>query len=45
MKSKDKLNDLLTRNVEDLIVRSELEKKLKGGKKLRIKLGFDPTGR
>lgn len=44
MKSKDVLNDLLTRNVEDLIVRSELEKKLKGGKKLRIKLGFDPTG-
>jgi len=44
MKSKDILNDLLTRNVEDLIVRSELEKKLKGGKKLRIKLGFDPTG-
>lgn len=44
MKAKDKLNDLLTRNVEDLIVRSELEKKLKGKNKLRIKLGFDPTG-
>ena len=44
MKSKDILNDLLTRNVEDLIVRSELEKKLKGKKKLRIKLGIDPTG-
>ncbi len=44
MKSKDILNDLLTRNVEDLIVRSELEKKLKNGKKLRIKLGIDPTG-
>ncbi len=44
MKSKDILNDLLTRNVEDLIVRSELEKKLKSKKKLRIKLGFDPTG-
>lgn len=38
------LNDLLTRNVEDLIVRAELEKKLKSKKKLRIKLGFDPTG-
>lgn len=37
--------DLLTRNVENIIVRSELEKKLKGSKKLRIKLGFDPTGR
>lgn len=44
MKSKDILNDLLTRNVEDLIVRTELEKKLKSKKKLRIKLGFDPTG-
>jgi tyrosyl-tRNA synthetase len=44
MKSKDILNDLLTRNVEDLIVRSELEKKLKSKKKLRIKLGIDPTG-
>ena len=44
MKSKDILNDLLTRNVEDLIVRSELEKKLKSKSKLRIKLGIDPTG-
>jgi tyrosyl-tRNA synthetase len=38
------LNNLLTRNVEDLIVRSELEKKLKSKTKLRIKLGIDPTG-
>ena len=44
MKSKDIINDLLTRNVEDLIVRSELEKKLKSKSKLRIKLGIDPTG-
>jgi len=44
MKSKDMLNNLLTRNVEDLIVRSELEKKLKSKTKLRIKLGIDPTG-
>ncbi len=44
MKSKDILNNLLTRNVEDLIVRSELEKKLKSKTKLRIKLGIDPTG-
>lgn len=44
MKSKDILNDLLTRNVEDLIVRTELEKKLSSQKRLRIKLGFDPTG-
>lgn len=38
-------DDLLTRNVEDIIVRRELEKKLKAGKKLRVKLGFDPTGK
>lgn len=44
MKSKDILSDLITRNVEDLIVRDELEKKLKSGKKLRVKLGIDPTG-
>ena len=44
MKAKDLLNDILTRNVEDLIVRYELEKKLKSGKKLRVKLGIDPTG-
>jgi tyrosyl-tRNA synthetase len=44
MKNKDLLADLMTRNVEDLIVRDELEKKLKSGKKLRVKLGIDPTG-
>lgn len=43
MKSKDILSDLITRNVEDLIVRDELEKKLRNGKKLRVKLGIDPT--
>lgn len=37
-------DDLLTRNVVDIIVRDELEKKLSSGKKLNIKLGFDPTG-
>lgn len=38
------IDDLLTRGVEDVIVRSELETKLKGRKKLRIKFGIDPTG-
>lgn len=38
------LNNLLTRNVENVIIREDLEAKLKSGKKLRIKLGFDPTG-
>ncbi|MBT3865158.1 tyrosine--tRNA ligase [Candidatus Peregrinibacteria bacterium] len=35
---------LLERGVADIIVRKELEKKLESGKKLRIKLGIDPTG-
>ena len=35
--------DLLTRGCVDLISREELEKKLNSGKKLRIKLGADPT--
>jgi len=39
-----KLDTLLSRNVEDVIVRKDLMVKLLAGKKLRIKLGFDPTG-
>ncbi len=39
-----KINELLTRGVVDVIVKENLEKKLKSGKKLRIKLGIDPTG-
>lgn len=35
---------LLNRGTTDIIVREELEKKLTSGKKLRIKLGIDPTG-
>ncbi len=38
------IEHLLGRNVEDVIVREDLEAKLRSGKKLRIKLGFDPTG-
>lgn len=37
--------ELLTRNVEDVIVRADLEKELDRGKKLRIKLGIDPTSK
>jgi len=36
-------DELLTRGVEDILVRESLEKKLASGKTLRIKLGFDPT--
>ena len=40
---KSNLADLLTRGVADCIVRSDLEKLLQSGKKLRIKHGVDPT--
>jgi len=46
MLSKDKqekIKELLTRGVEEIIVKEDLEKKLKSGKKLRVKLGIDPT--
>lgn len=38
-----KIQELLKRGVEEIIDRSNLENRLKKGKKLRIKLGFDPT--
>jgi len=38
------IRDILTRGVEDVFVRESLEGKLKSGQKLRVKLGFDPTG-
>jgi tyrosyl-tRNA synthetase len=39
----EKIKELLTRGVEEIILNDHLEKKLKSGKKLRIKLGIDPT--
>ena len=39
-----KIKSLLTRGVEEIFVRESLEAKLKSGKRLRVKLGFDPTG-
>jgi len=43
-KSKEeKIKEVLTRGVEEIIVKENLEKKLRSGKKLRIKLGIDPT--
>lgn len=39
-----KVRELLTRGVEDVFIRESLEKKLLSGKRLRVKLGFDPTG-
>lgn len=38
-----KINELLSRGVEEVIIKDDLEKKLKSGKQLRVKLGFDPT--
>lgn len=41
---KEAIKNLLTRNVEQVIEREHLEKALLNGKKLRVKLGIDPTG-
>lgn len=38
-----KIESLLSRGVEEVIDKNNLLKKLKSGKKLRIKLGIDPT--
>lgn len=40
----EKIHDILTRGVEDVFVRDDLEKALLSGQQLRIKLGIDPTG-
>jgi tyrosyl-tRNA synthetase len=37
------IEDILTRGVEEVIDRQDLEEKLKSKKKLRVKLGIDPT--
>ncbi len=44
MTKEEKIQELLSRGVVDLIVKDNLIKKLKSGKKLRIKFGVDPTG-
>ncbi len=36
--------DLLTRGVEEIVVRDELKKKLESGARLKIYIGMDPTG-
>src|SRR5689334_7978622 len=38
------VQEILTRGVVDAIVREDLEKSLRSGRKLRVKLGIDPTG-
>ncbi len=39
-----RIEEVLTRGVEEVIVKDELRKKLLSGKKIRLYLGVDPTG-
>jgi tyrosyl-tRNA synthetase len=39
----EKIEQLLSRNVEEVIEKEHLRKTLQSGKKLRVKLGIDPT--
>ena len=39
----DKIDELLTRGVAEVIVEAELRERLKSGRKLRLKQGFDPS--
>jgi tyrosyl-tRNA synthetase len=43
MTSVDRQLETLCRGIVDLHVRAELEERLKSGKRLRVKAGFDPT--
>jgi len=38
------VQELMTRGVVEVIVREDFEKALRSGRKLRVKLGIDPTG-
>lgn len=40
----DPISELLNRGVDTVIVKSELEKRLRAGEKLKLYLGIDPTG-
>lgn len=40
-----KIHDILNRGTVDVLVKTDLEKKLLSGKKLNIKLGIDPSGK
>lgn len=39
----EKIKELLTRGVEEIFIEKDLKEKLFSGKKLRVKLGIDPT--
>jgi tyrosyl-tRNA synthetase len=38
-----KIDEVLTRGVEDVFIKEDIKKQLSSGKQLRIKLGIDPT--
>lgn len=40
----EKIQEVLTRAMAEIIVREDFEKQLRSGRKLRVKLGVDPTG-
>lgn len=40
----ERIDSLLSRGVEDIIVKEDLKKELMSGRQLRIKFGIDPTG-
>jgi len=42
--NQEKINEILSRGVEEIFEKESLLKKLQSGKQLRIKLGIDPTG-
>lgn len=42
--SDDKIHEVMTRAMAEIIVRDDFEKQLRSGRKLRVKLGIDPTG-
>ncbi len=42
--NQDKIEELLSRGVEDCFIKEDLKKDLLSGRQLRIKFGIDPTG-
>jgi tyrosyl-tRNA synthetase len=44
LRSMNEIDELLTRGVVDVIVRADVEKRLRAGETLRVKHGIDPTG-
>jgi tyrosyl-tRNA synthetase len=45
LKNKEKIKELLTRGVEEIVDFKHLKNELESGKKIRVKLGIDPTAK